>query len=89
VTVLKARAVPAREGSVDPCALVCQATLSGSQEITVRALTPGTGPGRPHIAVRVGSILLLIADRQALDSIADGVRQAHALADTAYDISLD
>jgi hypothetical protein len=58
----KLRAVPAPSGSADPCTLVCQATLSGPQEITVRVLTPVSGPGRPHVAVRVGSVVLLIAE---------------------------
>ncbi|MGO4341540.1 hypothetical protein [Pedococcus sp. 2YAF34] len=78
------RAVPVREDSDSHCTLVCQATLSGPQATTVRVLTPVTGPGRPHLAVRIGSILLLMADRQALRSVSDAVRRAQALADTAY-----
>jgi hypothetical protein len=85
----KLRAVTAQEDKATPCTLACQATLRGPQEISVRALMPVSGPGHPQIAVRVSSILLLIADRQALRFVEDAVRQAELLADNAYGRSLD
>ena len=78
------KAVPPHDGSASLCTLVCQATLSGPQETTVRVLTPVTGLGKPHLAVRVGPILLLVADQPALRSVADAVRQAELLADVTY-----
>ena len=78
------KAVQVREDGGNLCTLVCQATLSGPQLTSVRALSPITGPGGPHIGVRVGSVLLLIADRQALRSVLNAMKEAELLADTAY-----
>ncbi|MGO4341548.1 hypothetical protein [Pedococcus sp. 2YAF34] len=75
--------VPAQDGTVDGCTVACQATLIGPQEICVRSLIPVSGNARPLIALRVGSILLLIADREALATVAQAVAQAERRADQA------
>jgi hypothetical protein len=46
------------------CSLMCRAALRGPQMIRVRALTPVSGSTETLIAVRVGAILLLVADGQ-------------------------
>lgn len=83
-TPRRLRAVPVSEDCAGGCMMVCQATLSGPQPTRVQALTPVTGPGGPHIAVRVGSVLLLISDQQAMDAVTAAVRQANSLADAVY-----
>ncbi len=64
--------------------VVTQATVRGRQPTTVRALYPVTGGGGPQIAVRVGPILILVADRAALESFVNAWRQAEGLADGAF-----
>lgn len=64
--------------------MVCQATLSGAQEVTVRVLTPVSGPGGPQIGVRIGPLLILVSDRDALKSMVDVSNQAELLAETAF-----
>lgn len=78
------RTVVGLDRETSRCTIACQATLSGSQEITVRALTPVSGPGGPQIGVRVGPILLLVSDRDALRSLIDAWSQGELLADTAF-----
>lgn len=77
------RRVGGQQGATSRCTIACQATLSGSQEITVRALTPVSGPGGPQIGVRVGPILILLSDREALRSLVEAWSQAELLAETA------
>jgi hypothetical protein len=64
--------------------VVCQAKLSGAQAITVSVLTPVSGSTQALIAVRVGGILLLVADREALRSVRQAIAQAAQLAPVAF-----
>lgn len=66
-------------------ALTCQVQLCGPQETTVRVLTPvnDTLPG-PTVAVRIGPLLLLIGDQDALDDAADAFDQARRLRAAAF-----
>lgn len=66
------------------CEVVCQATLNGSQETSVRALTPVSGGVGPMIALRVGRVLILLSDRGALRSIREACRSAEELAEQAF-----
>ncbi|WP_270886547.1 hypothetical protein [Pedococcus sp. 5OH_020] len=67
------------------CLVVCQATLHGPQDTSVRTLIPVTGTGGPHVAVRIGPILLLVADRQAMTSLLDAWVHADRLAAAAFE----
>lgn len=42
------RTVVGLDHETSRCTIACQARLSGSQKITVRALTPVSGPGAPR-----------------------------------------
>lgn len=78
-------AVPKAPGSnTSVCSIVCQTTISGPQQTSVRVLTPVSGPDGPHIAVRLGGLLLLISDRAALGCLSDACTAAEALADRAF-----
>lgn len=78
------RAVRAPRDGTSRCTVVCQATLSGAQEVTVRVLTPVSGPGGPQIGVRMGPILILMSDREALESMLQALRQAKQLAHSTF-----
>lgn len=80
------RALPRPRTEPDPsgCSVVCQAKLSGPQPTSVRVLTPVTGPGDVLIAVRVGGILLLMSDLEALRSLGEVVALAEGLAPGAF-----
>jgi hypothetical protein len=64
--------------------VVTQAMVVGAQETAVRVLTPIGGSGGPQIAVRVGRIMVLVSDRQALESFVGAWHQAMTLADKAF-----
>ena len=61
-----------------------QAMAAGSQDIHVQAITPLSGPGKGQIGVRVGRILIYVANREALASFLEAWGQAEALADKAF-----
>ena len=61
-----------------------QAMVAGVQDVHVQAITPLSGPGKAQIGVRVGRILIYVANREALQSFLDAWQQAEALADTAF-----
>ncbi len=79
------RLVPsAAEPASSTVTVVTQATVQGRQPATVRALYPVRSGAGQQIAVRVGPILILVADRAALDSFVSAWRQAEGLADGAF-----
>ena len=61
-----------------------QVMAAGTQDVFVRAITPLSGPGKGQIGVRVGRLLVYVANREALASFIDAWRQAEALADKAF-----
>lgn len=50
----------------------------------VQPIVPLSGPGKGQIGVRVGRLLIYVANREALASFVDAWRQAEALADQAF-----
>lgn len=78
-----------RSSRTGACSVVCQATLEGQQATSVRVLTPVTGPAEARIGIRVGAVLLLISDRQALDSLSRAVEEAEQLAGAALEPAPD
>lgn len=80
-------AVPSTIGRVthdNRCQVASQALAAGSQEVAVRVLPPLSGPQQGQIAVRVGRILIYVANREALESFLDAWSQAERLADDAF-----
>ena len=57
--------------------VVTQAMVGGAQETAARVLTPIGGSSGPQIAVRVGRIMVLVSDRQALDPLFRIVKKKH------------
>ena len=66
------------------CAVIAQATLAGLQEHRARGFGREAGWTPPYIAVRVGSVLLNIEDRDALACLTEAVRAANYLANTVF-----
>ena len=60
-----------------------QVMAAGPQDIQVQVIVPLSGPGQGQIGVRVGSLLVYRANRQAL-GILDAWGKAGALADEAF-----
>jgi len=79
-TAPRLSAVPATTEQSPRVTVVTQATARGRQPTAVRTLHPVTGGGRTQIAVRVGPILIMVADREALDSFVHAWRQAEEMA---------
>ena len=61
-----------------------QVLAAGAQEVAVRVLPPLSGPHQGQIAVRVGRILIYVANREALESFLDAWSQASRLTDEAF-----
>ena len=61
-----------------------QVIAAGTQDVFVQAITPLSGPGRGQIGVRVGTLLIYVANREALASFVDAWAQAESLADRAF-----
>jgi hypothetical protein len=61
-----------------------QAMVAGTQDIHVQAITPLSGPGKGQVGVRVGRILIYVANGEALASFVDAWSQVEALADKAF-----
>ena len=57
---------------------------AGAQDIRVQVIVPLSGPGQGQIGVRVGRLLVYVANREALDSFLQAWGQAAALADEAF-----
>lgn len=61
-----------------------QVIAAGTQDVFVQAIAPLSGPGKGQIGVRVGRVLIYVANREALASFQHAWRQAEALADKAF-----
>jgi hypothetical protein len=61
-----------------------QVMAAGAQDIHVQVIVPLSGPGKGQIGVRVGRILIYVANREALQSFSDAWQQAEELADRAF-----
>jgi len=61
-----------------------QVIAAGSQDVFVQPIVPLSGPGKGQIGVRVGRLLVYVANRDALASFLDAWAQAEVLADKAF-----
>jgi hypothetical protein len=61
-----------------------QVMAAGAQDIHVQVIVPLSGPGQGQLGVRVGRILVYVANREALGAFLDAWGQAGALADKAF-----
>jgi hypothetical protein len=61
-----------------------QVMAAGTQDVFVQPIVPLSGPGQGQIGVRVGRLLVYVANREALASFMDAWREAEALADKAF-----
>ena len=61
-----------------------QVMAAGTQDVFVQPIVPLSGPGKGQIGVRVGRLLVYVANREALASFLDAWAQAEALADKAF-----
>ena len=61
-----------------------QVLAAGHQDYVVRVLTPLSGPQRGQIGVRVGRVLVYVANREALASFTAAWAEAADLADKAF-----
>ena len=65
-----------------------QVMAAGTQDVFVQPIVPLSGPGKGQIGVRVGRLLVYVANREALASFLDAWAQAEALADKAFEPEL-
>jgi len=63
------------------CDLVTQAVLGGDIDFRVQAMSPVVGPGPGTISIRLGRVVLVIEDREALEVLGSACRRAEAMAD--------
>ena len=61
-----------------------QVIAAGTQDTSVQVLPPLSGPEQGQIGVRVGRILVYVANREALASFVDAWSEAATLADEAF-----
>jgi hypothetical protein len=61
-----------------------QVMAAGPQDIHVQVIVPLSGPGKGQIGVRVGRLLVYVANREALGSFLEAWGKAGALADEAF-----
>jgi hypothetical protein len=61
-----------------------QVIAAGTQDVFVQPIVPLSGPGQGQIGVRVGRLLVYVANREALESFLSAWREAEALADKAF-----
>src|SRR5674476_1639587 len=61
-----------------------QVMAAGPQDIHVQVIVPLSGPGQGQNGVRVGRLLVYVANREALGSFLDAWGKAGALADQAF-----
>lgn len=81
------RAVPplvGRTGFQYRFEVASQAMVAGTQDVFVQPIVPLSGPGKGQIGVRVGRLLVYVANREALESFLSAWREAEALADTVF-----
>jgi hypothetical protein len=64
--------------------LASQVMAAGAQDVHVQVIVPLSGPGKGQIGVRVGRLLIYVANREALDSFLQAWGQAAGLADKAF-----
>ena len=64
--------------------VAAQALVAGTQEVHVQVLSPLSGPQKGQIGVRVGRVLIYVANREALASFVDAWTQAADLAEQAF-----
>lgn len=81
------RAVPRLAGKIGfdyRFDVASQVIAAGTQDTHVQALIPLSGPGKGQVGVRVGRLLVYVANREALQSFLDAWSEAEALADKAF-----
>src|SRR5450759_2605190 len=81
------RAVPRLAGKIGfdyRFDVASQVIAAGTQDVFVQPIVPLSGPGQGQIGVRVGRLLVYVANREALESFLDAWREAEALADKAF-----
>jgi hypothetical protein len=81
------RAVPQLVGTTgfaNRFQVAAQAMVAGTQDIHVQVIAPLSGPVKGQIGVRVGRILIYVANREALASFVDAWGRAETLADKAF-----
>ena len=61
-----------------------QVIAAGTQDVFVQPIVPLSGPGKGQIGVRVGRLLVYVANREALASFLEAWREAEALSDKAF-----
>jgi len=61
-----------------------QVMAAGTQDVFVQTIVPLSEPGKGQIGVRVGRLLVYVANREALASFLGAWREAEALADKAF-----
>jgi hypothetical protein len=61
-----------------------QVMAAGAQDVHVQVIVPLSGPGRGQIGVRVGRLLVYVANREALGSFLQAWGQAGTLAEKAF-----
>jgi hypothetical protein len=81
------RAVPSlvgKTGFENRFDVASQVMAAGAQDIHVEVIVPLSGPGKGQIGIRVGRLLVYVANREALGSFLQAWGQAGALADKAF-----
>ena len=73
-------------GQAEPdCTIAIQALCHGAIDWRVQGVTGAAArPGREHIALRYGRVLLYVEDRAALAALADAVDAASKLRDRVF-----
>lgn len=66
------------------CDLITQAVLGGDIDFRVQAMSSIVGPGPGTISIRLGRIVLVIEDRDALHVLTSACGQADRMADRAF-----
>ena len=81
------RAVPRLAGKIGyeyRFDVASQVMAAGTQDVFVQPIVPLSGSGKGQIGVRVGRLLVYVANREALASFVEAWEQAEALADNAF-----
>jgi len=81
------RAVPRLAGKIGfdyRFDVASQVIAAGTQDVFVQPVVPLSGPGKGQIGVRVGRLLVYVANREALASFLGAWREAEALADKVF-----
>lgn len=66
------------------CDVISQCVLGGDIDFRVQAMSPVVGPGPGTISIRLGRVVLVLEDRDALEVLRTAVVQAVALVDRAF-----